>query len=124
VEVKGKKKKKKCDKKKRKNETRNRPSFRKGVVEKVWKTALDEPPKGIVMDPHKPSLKLPDWKPGESRRGKWDMGRIPKHSYKSLRQRYINCKITKKQYLDEYNNPKYYKPKDPSRNRSRVYDIN
>ena len=52
------------------------------------------------------------------------MGHIPKHTYKSLRQKYINCKITKKKYLDEYNNPDNYKPEDPSRNRSRVFDIN
>jgi hypothetical protein len=124
---KGKKKKKKCNKKERKKETRNRPSFRKGIVEQVWNNAKDL--SGKVYDPAPvsakyPKLELPSWKPGESRRGKWDMGHTKGNSYKSLRQKYINCKITKKKYLDTYNDPNKYKPEDPSRNRSRVFDIN
>lgn len=78
---------------------------------------------GKVFDPYPPPLKL-KWDGKESRIGKWDMGHKKGVSYKSLKNKYVNCQITRKQLLDAYNDPKKYHPEDPSRNRSRVNDIN
>ncbi len=47
----------------------SRPSFRKGVVEEVWKNAKG--PDGLVRDRN--TGDIINWTPGQSRKGVWDM---------------------------------------------------
>ncbi|WP_406700730.1 GH-E family nuclease [Singulisphaera sp. Ch08] len=49
------------------------------------------------------------------------MGHIPGKLYQDLKTRFIEGKISRKQFLDEYNNPSNYLPEGRSPNRSRRY---
>lgn len=115
--------KKKCNKKKRAKEyTKNRPSYRKGVVETVWNNAKSTSLDGKVRDPH--TQEVLTWDKTKSRFDQWHMGHKPGKSYKSLLQKYRNCTITKQKFLDEYSNTKNYYPESPSENMSKKHDIN
>jgi hypothetical protein len=91
--------------------------FRKGVVEKVWENAKDA--NGKVYDPN--TLQELHWNSSIKRNEQWDMGHLPGKSYDQLKQRFLNGEISRKQFLDEYNNPANYRPEAPSPNRSRRY---
>jgi len=95
-----------------------RPKFRTGVIEKVWKNAMDDA--GNVYDPH--TEEQLTWDKTKARRGQWDMGHVKGASYKQLVEDLRTGKINQKQFLDEYNNPDNYKPESPSENRSRKHD--
>lgn len=118
---KGKDKGEKCDKEKRRKIARKRPvRYRKGVVEKVWENAKSRG--GKVYDPN--TLEELTWDRSKTRHLQWDMGHKPGKSYDSLKKRYINCIITRKQMLDEYNDANNYRPEAYSFNRSRQGDTN
>jgi len=85
-----------------------RPTRRRTRMRTIaWQSAMDEngvvkdPATGRVMDPNEP----------------WDMGHKPGYEFwkhqKSARER----GISRKQFLDEYNNPLHYRPELPSSNR-------
>ena len=95
-----------------------RPSFRKGVIEKVWENAKGED--GLVRDPN--TNEVIHWNPGESRKGVWDMGHIPTAKYSKVHEAYMNGKLTTKEFVDWYNDPANYKPELPSNNRSHRYE--
>ena len=97
-----------------------RPKFRKGVVEKVWKNAVEKSPDGLVRDPN--TGEILQWNKSQARRGQWDMGHTPGNSYKKLVDDLRAGKINQKEFLDEYNNSDNYIPEDPSSNRSRRHD--
>ena len=96
----------------------SRPSFRKGVVEKVWENAKG--PDGVVRDPN--TGEVINWVPGQSRKGVWDMGHIPEAKYSEMHEAYMNGEMTKKEFVDWYNDPENYRPELPSNNRSHKYE--
>ncbi|MFA0814280.1 MAG: HNH/ENDO VII family nuclease [Anaerofustis sp.] len=86
-----------------------RPSqFRKGVRDKVWENAKSED--GRVYDPltHK---EMDQSEP-------WDMGHKKGYEFKKHKLSAENRGISRKEFLDEYNNPEHYQPELPSSNRS------
>ena len=91
------------------NTSYERPSgYRKGVREQVWENAknLD----GEVLDPitrQKMNYDEP-----------WDMGHKPGYEFRKHQQSARERGITRKQFLDEHNNPDHYRPELPSSNRS------
>jgi hypothetical protein len=91
--------------------------YRKSVVEKVWENAKDA--NGKVYDPN--TLEELQWDRSKTRSRQWDMGHLPGKSYDQLKQRFLNGEISKKQFLDEYNNPANYRPEGQSPNRSHRY---
>ena len=50
----------------------------------------------------------------------WDMGYKPGHKFRKHQQSAADRKITRKQFLDEYNNPNSYGPELPESNRSHI----
>lgn len=87
----------------------SRPSgFRKGVREKTWENAKGAD--GKVRDP----LTDKEMKYDEP----WDMGHMPGQEFRKHRQSAQGRGITRKEFLDEHNNPDHYQPELPSSNRS------
>ena len=89
-------------------QTFKRPSgYRKGVRDEVWNNATGSD--GIVRDPltQKPlNIEEP-----------WDMGHKPGYEFKKHQQSAADREISRKQFLDEHNNPSHYRPELPSSNR-------
>jgi hypothetical protein len=92
--------------------------YRKGVATRVWENAKDA--NGKVFDPN--TGEELRWDPSRSRDGQWDMGHVKGKSYDQLRKDFIEGRISRQQFLDEYNNPANYRPEARSPNRSRRYD--
>ena len=94
---------------------KNRPSFRKGIVDKVREafTGAD----GILRDWRGKPV---DWQPGQPRAGIWDMGHKPGHKYSDVWRSYVNGEMTPQQFLDWYNDPKNYRVEFSSRNRAHI----
>lgn len=97
---------------------KNRPSFRKGVVEEVWETAKD--PDGLVRDPH--TGEVINWEPGDSRKNVWDMGHKPDAKYSDIHAQYVDGLMTPKEFRNYYNDPSNYWPELPSTNRSHLFE--
>ena len=87
-----------------------RPSgFRKGIRDKVWEAAKKKG-KGKVVDPVTgKEMKKTD---------PWDMGHKPGYEFRKHQKSAEKRGISRKEFLDEYNNPKHYRPELPSSNRS------
>ena len=87
----------------------SRPSgFRKGVRDKVWDNAKNA--NGDVIDPV--TKRVMD------KSEPWDMGHKPGYEFRKHQQSAENRGISRKQFLDEYNNTEHYRPELPSSNRS------
>ena len=86
------------------------PYYRKNEKETVWDKAKDE--QGVVKDPI--TKKVMDIEEP------WDMGHKPGHEFRKHQQSAADRKITRKQFLDEYNNPNSYRPELPESNRSHI----
>ena len=86
------------------------PYYRKNAKETVWDKAKDE--QGVVKDPI--TKKVMDIEEP------WDMGHKPGHEFRKHQQSAADRKITRKQFLDEYNNPNSYRPELPESNRSHI----
>ena len=99
--------------------SRNRPSFRKGVVEQVWQCAKRNA-NGEVVDIN--TGQVLKWDKNKSRADQWHMGHKSGHEWRDLRQKYIEGEITWKEVLDEYNNPDNYIPEDPISNMSGAHE--
>ena len=97
----------------------SRPSFRKGVVEKVWDNAKG--PDGVVRDPH-PPYEVIEWTPGTPRKGVWDMGHLSEQKYSEIWADYKAGKMTKEEFVDWYNNPEHYRPEVPIKNQSHKHE--
>lgn len=89
--------------------THSRPSgFRKGVRDEAWKKAkgadgeVRDPGTGKVMNKEEP----------------WDMGHKPGYEFRKHQQSAQERGISRKEFLDEHNNPDHYQPELPSSNRS------
>ena len=50
----------------------------------------------------------------------WDMGHKLGHGFRKHQQSAADRKITRKQFLDEYNNPNSYRPELPESHRSHI----
>ena len=94
---------------------KNRPSFRKGIVDKVRKEFTDAD--GVLHDWRGKPV---DWQPGQPRAGIWDMGHKPGHKYSDVWRSYVNGEMTPQQFLDWYNKPKNYRVEFSSRNRAHI----
>lgn len=82
-------------------------SFRKGVRDQVWEAArgsdgMVRSPGGQIMNSSEP----------------WDMGHKPGYEFRKHQQSAIQRGISRKAFLDEYNDPTHYRPEPPSYNRS------
>lgn len=89
--------------------TYKRPTyFRKGVRDKVWENAKDST--GSVKDPLTKQVMKKD--------EPWDMGHKPGYEFRKHQQSAMERNISRKQFLDEHNNPDHYQPELPSSNRS------
>jgi hypothetical protein len=86
-----------------------RPSgYRKGVREEAFDNAKGSDKK--VRDPlTKEEIKFDD---------EWDMGHKPKQEFRKHKADAAEKKIGRKEFLDEHNNPKNYRPETPNTNRS------
>lgn len=95
-----------------------RPSYKKGQIEEVWENAkgLD----GKVRDPN--TGEILEWDKSINRNGQWDMGHIKNEKYFDKWKEYQQGKISKKDFLDWYKDPKNYRPESPSANRSHLYE--
>ncbi|MED4351064.1 HNH/ENDO VII family nuclease, partial [Schinkia azotoformans] len=88
-----------------------RPSkFRKGVRDKAWDYAKGSD--GKVRDPLTKKVMNKE-KP-------WDMGHKPGYEFRKHQISAAEREISRKQFLDEHNNPEHYRPELPSSNRSHV----
>jgi predicted ribonuclease toxin of YeeF-YezG toxin-antitoxin module len=86
-----------------------RPSkFRKGVRDKVWDNAKDSD--GKVRDPLTKKVM--------NKEEPWDMGHKPGYEFRKHQISAAERGISRKQFLDEHNNPDHYVPELPSSNRS------
>ncbi len=94
---------------------KNRPSFRKGIVDKVREAFTDAD--GVLRDWRGKPV---DWQPGQPRAGIWDMGHKPGHKYSDVWRSYVNGEMTPQQFLDWYNDPKNYRVEFSSRNRAHI----
>ncbi|ABI86751.1 hypothetical protein CH72_348 [Burkholderia ambifaria AMMD] len=89
-----------------------RGKFRKGVREKAWEDAKKKSPDGKVRDPMTEKEMNPD--------DPWDMGHKPGLEHRKHVISAAERDLTRKQFLDEYNDPSHYRPELPSSNRSHV----
>ncbi len=94
---------------------KNRPSFRKGIVDKVRDEFTDAD--GVLHDWRGKPV---DWQPGQPRAGIWDMGHKPGHKYSDVWRSYVNGEMTPKEFLDWHNEPKNYRVEFSSRNRAHI----
>ena len=89
--------------------TYDRPtSFREGVRDQVWESAKDE--HGRVRDPGTGRYM--------SKEQPWDMGHKPGYEFVKHQESARERQISRKEFLDEHNNPEHYRPELPSSNRS------
>jgi predicted ribonuclease toxin of YeeF-YezG toxin-antitoxin module len=90
------------------SDTYERPTgFRKGVRDKVWNAAKGKD--GKVRDPLTGKVM--------KKSDPWDMGHKKGYEFRKHKKDAARRKITRKQFLDEHNNPKKYRPELPSSNR-------
>ena len=93
----------------------SRPSFRKGIVDKVVKKFTDSD--GVLRDWRGEAI---DWKPGQPRKNIWDMGHIPGEKYSDVWRSYVNGEMTPAEFRDWYNTASNYRVEFSSRNRARI----
>ena len=97
-----------------------RPSFRRRLVDRVWDVAVTKSSDGIVRDPNTDEPII--WQKGTPRKGVWDMGHLPDRKYSVYYQKFAEGEMTKKEFLDWYNDYRNYRPELPSNNRSHKYE--
>ncbi|MBO1511155.1 ribonuclease YeeF family protein [Metabacillus sp. BG109] len=91
------------------DKTYSRPTgFRKGVRDEVWEKAKNID--GNVRDPLTETIMNKD--------EPWDMGHKPGYEFRKHQQSAMERGITRREFLDEHNNPDHYIPELPSSNRS------
>ena len=79
--------------------------YRKGVRDEAWDKA-----KGKVIDPG--TVKV------MNKEVPWEMGHKPGYEFRKHQQSAQERGISRKEFLDEHNNPDHYRPELPSSNRS------
>ncbi len=106
------------NKKKPYSNSKIRPRYANGQVEKVWETAIQ--PDGNVYDPF--TGELITWDKTKSRAGQWDMGHKPGKEYNKLWKRYMDGEIDLKTFKTEYRNHDNYVPQSIYSNRSHKFE--
>lgn len=96
---------------------KSRPTYGKDQVEQVWES--NKKKNGTVVDPN--TGEVLTWDKSVKPR-LWDMGHKKGHEYKKLHKDYMDGKISKEKFLEEYRNPKNYRPESRNANRSRKYE--
>ncbi len=85
-----------------------RPSkFRKGVKKQTWQQAVDASEDGIVKSPGGKVINETD---------DWQMGHKPGYEFRKHRSSAERRGISRKDFLDEHNNPNHYRPELPEDN--------
>jgi len=97
--------------------SKSRPGYGKDQVEEVWESGKQKDNK--VYDPN--TGEELTWDKAIKPRS-WDMGHKPGHEYRNLHKDYMDGKISKEKFLEEYRNPKNYQPESKSANRSHKYE--
>lgn len=97
--------------------SKSRPGYGKDQVEEVWESGKQKDNK--VYDPN--TGEELTWDRSIKPRS-WDMGHKPGHEYRKLHKEYMDGKISKEKFLEEYRNPKNYQPESKSANRSHKYE--
>lgn len=87
----------------------NRPTHSKKMIEEVYNNSKDA--NGKVYDPVTGEEII--WKPGDPRKGVWNMGHKPHYEYRHLEKAYLEGRITKEEFLKYFNDPQYYRPETP-----------
>ena len=86
----------------------SRPSgYRKGVRDKAWKNAIED---REVRDPLTQEIINID--------DPWQMGHKPGYEFRKHQQSARKRRISRKEFLDEHNNPDHYQPELPGSNMS------
>jgi hypothetical protein len=96
----------------------NRPAYRAGLVNEVWRAA-PKVGKNQVRDPNTGAIIT--WTIGQPRQGVWDMGHIPGRKYSDEVDALMNGIITEGEFMEEYQRASNYRPENPSANRSNKY---
>ncbi|MDG4789344.1 HNH/ENDO VII family nuclease [Micromonospora sp. WMMD1102] len=94
----------------RRDPYRRPKTFRRGLRDKVWKA--NKGPDGKVRDPLTGRV--------IRRFGRWDMGHKPGYEFRKHQASARRRRISRKEFLDEHNNPDHYRPELPSSNRGRA----
>lgn len=81
----------------------------------MWETAKNNSPDGIIRDPltQKPMSKTEQW----------DMGHKPGYEHWKHVKSAESRGLTRKEFLNEYNDPNHYRPELPSSNRSHAAEL-
>ncbi|WP_079268094.1 HNH/ENDO VII family nuclease [Streptococcus suis] len=82
-------------------------NYRKNMKSDTWENAsvggvVTDPVTGVKMNPNEP----------------WQMGHKPGYEFRKHQVSAANREISRKQFLDEYNNPQHFRPELPSSNMS------
>lgn len=96
----------------------SRPGYRAGIDEQVFNASRRAD--GKVYDPESGAEIV--WTPGQPRRDVWSMGHRPGYEYRHLHRAYMEGRISKQQFLDYFNDPKYYRPETPSTSSRGVHE--
>lgn len=96
-----------------------RPDYGADQIEDVWNEAKDANGDVWVLDEQGNRVKV-EWEPGEPRKGVWDMGHNTGSEYRDLLDDYLNHKISKEEFLEEYRDPDNYSVQHPGRNQSHI----
>lgn len=97
---------------------KHRPKHSKKWLKQLWDR--DAQGKGYVIDPN--SKKKLTWDSSKLRRGQWDAGHTPDHKYEYLHKRYMDGKISKKQFLKEFRNMDNYRFEGSLENQGHYYE--
>ncbi len=91
-----------------------RPSgFRKGKRDTVWENAKGED--GFVRDPQTKAIM--------NKNDAWNMGHKPGYEFRKHAKSAQNRNISRKQFLNEHNTTKHYRPELPSSNRNHFDEL-
>ena len=110
-----------------------RPKYKKGQVKEVFdnthaRQAADPPAPDLpplrenqiyVQDIEGDWSKV-TWRPGDARRGIWDMRHLSDRKYSVLHDDYMNGRISREEFLDEYTTADNYFAEGSMRNQSHI----
>jgi hypothetical protein len=94
-----------------------RPGYGPDQVDDVWRNSMDENGEVWVEGPDGDPVQI-EWEPGDPRRDVWDMGHLPEHEYRHLRNQYLNHEISYEEFMRQYRDPANYQVEHPCVNRS------
>ncbi len=96
-----------------------RPSFRGMTVLDVWESAMDSKREVYCEGSGR---RLTFYNLDKTRA--WDMGHLPGYEYRYLKKAFLEGRISREEFLNEYNDATHYRPEDPTYNRSHQGESN